>query len=78
MFMADDTLTSPYPWADRDAEALAALPFRWQDLPTEDCGSTVPKFEPAQVFTVGGRKAHLDEYIQYNLWRSPGRNSQVA
>jgi len=58
----------PYPWADRDAEALAALPFRWQDLPAEDCGSTVPKFTPAESFIIGGREARLYDFIQYNTY----------
>jgi hypothetical protein len=66
--MEDDKSTLTYPRADRDAEALAALPFRWQDLPAEDCGSVVPKFTPAQTINVGGRKAHLEDFIQYNTY----------
>ena len=51
-----------------DAQALAALPFRWQDLPVKDRGANAPNYPPAQTFTVGGRQARLQDFIQYNTY----------
>ena len=60
---------SPDEWpSPLDAQALAALPFRWQDLPVEDRGASVPHYPSKQTFTVGGRQAHLQDFIQYNTY----------
>ena len=42
-----------------DAQALAALPFRWQDLPGEDRGVNAPNYPPRWIWECMGWSGSL-------------------